>query len=903
MAASTFSYAQAAKGMSTPIASSKPTSGTVTPAKETIPATVNGALGSVQSWADDAEIESQTEQSVPIPEPQPQEPPSTSAQPIQSMETSSISSPDLGASSASTVTKDDDVSSLPNASSESTWDNKSQASTSVDKSVEPVEKTLEKVKKGKNAVVKPLHEAPLPAVNIWQKRADELKSKTQKPGPSPLPNGSHQASASASAKKGDSETKGQSTTGIGKSKNYDEEKSVHGRKEVRLEADSKKDSKAKPFDRDTKSTANTQPPPPKRDQESWPTPETVINADRKKAQEKGEKAEKEQKESISTGAHGKHEWVKVPYTPSVVFSTPLPSAGNSRRGGRPGGRGGPQSGSRSTAFGANGASQSEKDGSATSMANGDLAKRERTEGVSPRDTSPKSKRTGSTTSPTLKEQAPATTTDKPSKAHGGPASDAETRPRTASSVTDAIHAPNQSGSFSRPYPNRPNKPRRGDMSFAGDRRRDGEASPTKDNTFDDRRTSVTTQTEGSGDSERRASTYIDGPNGHQPKQGRYSAYSNGRERGRGGARGGRANYGNSHQYSNGHMSVQSSPSFSIGPRSPTTFNPENPSFFAAPQGKYGRNGHRSQSVTQDPYRFAPYQAGPQVPPLQTYNMYDYGVIQQPMSAVPYNPYLDQYTLLSMLTTQVEYYFSVDNLLKDMYLRKKMDSQGFVTLEFIAGFNRIKNLSTDIELIKLVCQQSSVVQYRTGEDGQDRLRRREGWEQWVLSMGERDAVAQNDGPKELHQPPIPHPSGFDQSNPVQWPMSAVEPTGFYGSNASFPQMNGYNLGVTQDNVSATDGPPNSGAFEGSNEGIVPNEHPIGASTKAVSPESDSFPDAHIANLAVIVRKQDHFESFSVTSLTSRTFSNCSVDSNYDVREVPERMIECQPRHYGTSSPER
>jgi la-related protein 1 len=100
------------------------------------------------------------------------------------------------------------------------------------------------------------------------------------------------------------------------------------------------------------------------------------------------------------------------------------------------------------------------------------------------------------------------------------------------------------------------------------------------------------------------------------------------------------------------MSVQSTPSFSLGPRSPTTFNPENPSFFAAPQGKYGRNGHRSQSVTNDHYRFGPYQAGPPVAPLQTYNMYDYSMMQPPMSAVPYAPYVDQFALFSMITTQV-----------------------------------------------------------------------------------------------------------------------------------------------------------------------------------------------------------------------------------------------------------
>jgi len=655
MAASTFSYAQAAKGMSTPVASSKPTSGAATTAKDTTtPATPNGSLGQVPSWADEAESEAPTEQSSStVREAQPKAPVSTPAQPAPSVETSSISSPDLGASSASTVTKDDDVSSLPNASSESTWDNKSQASTSVDKSVEPVEKTSDKVKKGKNVVTKPLQEAPLPAVNIWKKRADELKSKTQKPNPSPLPNGASPNNAGATSRKSDSDAKGQSAApAAGKSHGRDEEKNAHAsRKDARTDSESKKDSKAKSFEKEAKPAAAAQLPPPKRDQESWPTPETVINEDRKKAQEKGEKEQKEHKDATSTG--GKHEWVKVPYTPSVVFSTPLPNAANTRRGGRGGGRGGSQPGGRPTTYGANGAGQSEKDGSApASVTNGDHPKRDRTESIAPRDASPKSKRTGSAASPTLKEQVPASVVEKSTKMAPPPGSETEFRPRTASSAPDSTQSFNQNGSFPRQYSNRSSKPRRGDMSFTGERRKDGDVSPAKDSTFDDRRASAATQTDAPGESERR-STYHEGTNGHQHKSGRYGSYSNGRERGgRGGARGGRGSYANGHQYSNGHMPTQSSSSFTMGPRSPTTFNPENPSFFSS-QGKYGRNGHRSQSVTTDPYRYPPYQAGPPVAPLQTYGgMYDYGMMQQPMSAVPYTPYVDQFALFSMITTQV-----------------------------------------------------------------------------------------------------------------------------------------------------------------------------------------------------------------------------------------------------------
>jgi la-related protein 1 len=636
MAASTFSYAQAAKGMSTPVVQSKPTSGAATTAKDNVSAVMDGPMDSIPSWADDAESELQSDPATAAPEPQAQEPATPSVQPAESVEGSNISSPDLGASSASTVTKDDDVSSLPNASSDSTWDNKSQASTSVDKSADLAEKTSEKPKKGKNAPAKPLQEAPLPTVNVWQKRADELKSKTQKPS------SSSSYATGNSAKKAESDAKVQSTSTT-RPRSHGEDKSGHARKDTRGDGDFKKDSKTKPFEKESRTTASAQAPPPKRDQESWPTPETVISEDRKKAQEK------DQKESVSAGIHGKHEWVKVPYTPSVVFNTPLPTAAGSRRGGRAGGRGGSQSGGRPTTYAPNGASQPEKDGSAPSVTtNGDHAK---PEGTGPQEASPKSKRNGSAGSPTLKDGVPSTTSDKSARVNGSYAAE-EFRPRTSSSAPDS-NQPSHGNNFGRQYSNKPNKPRRGDASYTSDRRRDGEVSPTKDNTFDDRRNATAPHADASADGERRASTYHDGPNGHQHKQGRYSSYSGGRERGRGGGRGGRGSYANGHQYTSGHMSAQSTPSFALGPRSPTTFNPENPSFFAAPQGKYGRNGHRSQSVTTDHYRFGgPYQGGPPVAPLQGYNMYDYSMMQQPMSAMPYTPYVDQFALFSMITTQV-----------------------------------------------------------------------------------------------------------------------------------------------------------------------------------------------------------------------------------------------------------
>lgn len=218
----------------------------------------------------------------------------------------------------------------------------------------------------------------------------------------------------------------------------------------------------------------------------------------------------------------------------------------------------------------------------------------------------------------------------------------------------------------------------------------------------------------------------------------------------------------------------------------------------------------------------------------------------------------------------------------------MDSQGFVSLEFIAAFNRIKHLSTDLELIKLVCQQSSVIEYRTSEDGLDRLRRRDAWEQWVLNMAERDETAQNEGPKELHRPPVPHPAGFDQSNP-QWPvMPAGTTKNAYGNDGSYPLMNGYHA-IPQDAVFVVpENLPNGTTKEGTEVDTVSDGHPA-ETTTAVSELSFSYAQAE--SLTVIVRKQEQSRFLALTHCASRTLSNRSFDSKYGVTDEFERMIDC------------
>lgn len=206
----------------------------------------------------------------------------------------------------------------------------------------------------------------------------------------------------------------------------------------------------------------------------------------------------------------------------------------------------------------------------------------------------------------------------------------------------------------------------------------------------------------------------------------------------------------------------------------------------------------------------------------------------------------------------EYYFSLENMCKDMFLRKHMDSKGFVFLNVIADFNRIKHLTTDLELIKLVCFQSRAIEFRVGRDGKDRLRAREGWEQWILPMAERDPSSQNDGPEELYNPPVPHPNGYDANGNPRFPEVSGSPTApnAFG-NEAFPAVNGFQPGAAQHvAASSTEGLTNGVAAEAVNGDATPNGLPTDDSTKAVSGEPDSFSDAQVECLTVVVRKQDH-----------------------------------------------
>lgn len=123
-------------------------------------------------------------------------------------------------------------------------------------------------------------------------------------------------------------------------------------------------------------------------------------------------------------------------------------------------------------------------------------------------------------------------------------------------------------------------------------------------------------------------------------------------------------------------------------------------------------------------------------------MYDYSHINHLGMLMPviYDPII----LKNCILGQIDYYFSVENLCKDLFLRRHMDDQGWVNLLVLANFNRIRSFALEYNFIRDVTTYSRTVDVNFS-DGYDRVRKKEGWEIWVLPEEERDPSVRNGQP--------------------------------------------------------------------------------------------------------------------------------------------------------------
>lgn len=456
--------------------------------------------------------------------------------------------------------------------------------------------------------------------------------------------------------------------------------------------------------------------PPVADASSWPTPQVALGEEKKKAQEKTEKTEKTEKSPVMRN-HGKEKWMPVDYVPTAVFNTPLPSSG--RGGSRRSARGGRESGRGP----AHAAGEKAGSGPATPGATGKQNSGERGNN----------------------EAGPGRATSLPAQSRRSTSADVngpegrKTQPaergrgaRTEDAHTNGKHA------------NGENVPRP-QKQFG----KHGQANSKNPNLAVD-------------------SQAASRANDRRAESGSKSADPTGFEFNNRGSRANRGGRGPFNSFNGQGSQFGNIANNNFVPKSFGGFNDRQRSHNGLANGNQQGNRMpvRSPSLpaSGNMYNVYPF-------PADINTMYGYQAVNPaPMSAMPYQQYMEPFSLMSMLSMQLEYYFSVDNMCKDMFLRKHMDSQGFVPLGVIASFKRVKSLTEDFELIRHVSRQLRTVEYQTGEDGVDRLRPREKWGQWILPYDQREITAQHEGAA-----PATHSGKTDENAPFNG----------HGPNGSLP----------------------------------------------------------------------------------------------------------------------
>ncbi|PWA38161.1 hypothetical protein CTI12_AA584760 [Artemisia annua] len=169
-----------------------------------------------------------------------------------------------------------------------------------------------------------------------------------------------------------------------------------------------------------------------------------------------------------------------------------------------------------------------------------------------------------------------------------------------------------------------------------------------------------------------------------------------------------------------------------------------------------------------------YEMAPPVVYFNTLPMEPYMNTPLPPQAAPRPMFMD-HPLHVKILSQIEYYFSDANLVKDNFLRSNMDEEGWVPIDLIANFRRVtslqhlnyseigirclmhwsgsffialmvKDLTTDVEKILDSLKNSSSVEIQG-----DKVRRRNEWRKW-LQIADSSSIqsppeAKNDLPEE------------------------------------------------------------------------------------------------------------------------------------------------------------
>ncbi|RDX54678.1 hypothetical protein OH76DRAFT_988632 [Lentinus brumalis] len=241
----------------------------------------------------------------------------------------------------------------------------------------------------------------------------------------------------------------------------------------------------------------------------------------------------------------------------------------------------------------------------------------------------------------------------------------------------------------------------------------------------------------------------------RPRRGSYGqggyGYDRGGERGSyGGRRGrgldggyrGRGGYGSRGYSGRGGYSGQQRPQAYVPPSQPQS---DVNGYYAPPMAPIAT--YIPQAY--DPYAYPAYTQPPPPPPPVPASNAQSASPPVPAPQTQVGP-LDatRYWLLG----QLEYYLSAQNLAQDFWLRQQMDSRGWIPISLIASFNRVRALTTEIQLVVEVLMLSSLVEVEV-KSAHVRMRQ---WQQYVLPTAPASTVPEDDAPPQA-------PAAYDDAH--------------------------------------------------------------------------------------------------------------------------------------------
>eukprot|EP00752_Nemacystus_decipiens_P004065 g3722.t1 len=85
-------------------------------------------------------------------------------------------------------------------------------------------------------------------------------------------------------------------------------------------------------------------------------------------------------------------------------------------------------------------------------------------------------------------------------------------------------------------------------------------------------------------------------------------------------------------------------------------------------------------------------------------------------------------MTNMAVKQIEFYFTVENLCKDIFIRSYMDEEGYIPIAFVANFPGVARFGVELADITAGILASDTLQVDTENET---MRMRENWEVWLL----------------------------------------------------------------------------------------------------------------------------------------------------------------------------